>query len=390
MKKLAFLFISLLFTANSFGQAVVLLEDFDSAPQYILPEMPEQIVGTSDYFTRTDGSDISAEIIGADGNFFAAQDIDAGAMVSPATMVFDDLDISTYTNLTFGVVLAEDDSSDGKEDWDDSDSVHFDYQIDNSGTWIPMVWIEKEATATEFNGLPRVDTDFDGIGDGTAITNSFDHENDIEFNIPDTGSLIDIRVTFNGLTSGDEDIAIAEIYLVDNLNLFPDLDLTAPTEAQVFPGGTTSVDVEYAITNTAERVDIIINGTTTSDIGASGTYAVPTVDGEAYSVEVLIFIDDIDVDSRSVSFSVDSALAVKENELDRFSVYPNPTSLGYVNINSKNIGSFEVIVFDILGKLVVNTIVTNNKLDVSNLESGLYIMKLKQDNATVTKRLVIR
>ncbi len=34
--------------------------------------------------------------------------------------------------------------------------------------------------------------------------------------------------------------------------------------------------------------------------------------------------------------------------------------------------------------------VENNQLNVSNLNAGMYILKLSQNNATVTKKLVIQ
>ncbi|MFT5215377.1 MAG: endonuclease I [Glaciecola sp.] len=69
--------------------------------------------------------------------------------------------------------------------------------------------------------------------------------------------------------------------------------------------------------------------------------------------------------------------------------YPNPTSLGYVNISSKNSSRMNVTVFDILGKQVINTTVSNNRLNVSNLNAGIYIMKITQGKAISTKKLVI-
>jgi len=74
----------------------------------------------------------------------------------------------------------------------------------------------------------------------------------------------------------------------------------------------------------------------------------------------------------------------------RIKLYPNPTSLGFVNISSKNNETINATVFDILGKQVINSTVINNKLDISNLNAGVYIMRVSQNNATVTKKLVIQ
>ncbi|MFH6767686.1 T9SS type A sorting domain-containing protein [Gaetbulibacter aquiaggeris] len=88
-------------------------------------------------------------------------------------------------------------------------------------------------------------------------------------------------------------------------------------------------------------------------------------------------------------FSVD-ILSNDTFEANNFKFYPNPTNLGYINISSKNSARMDVAVFDILGKQVLNKTVRNNTLDVSGLTSGIYIMKVSQDNASITKKLVIQ
>lgn len=85
-----------------------------------------------------------------------------------------------------------------------------------------------------------------------------------------------------------------------------------------------------------------------------------------------------------------AVLSTKTNKIDGFAMYPNPTSLGYVNISSKSQTAMKVGVYDILGKQVINQTVTNNRLEVSNLTTGIYIMKISQDDATTTKKLVIK
>jgi len=54
------------------------------------------------------------------------------------------------------------------------------------------------------------------------------------------------------------------------------------------------------------------------------------------------------------------------------------------------IDNLNVTVFDILGKQVKNEILTNNTLNVSNLKSGIYIVKITQNNTSVTKKLVVK
>ncbi|WP_290625519.1 T9SS type A sorting domain-containing protein [Altibacter sp.] len=73
----------------------------------------------------------------------------------------------------------------------------------------------------------------------------------------------------------------------------------------------------------------------------------------------------------------------------QFAMYPNPATT-YVNITSKVAGAKQVSIYDVLGKQVVNTTLINDRLDIGALDSGVYIVKIKQGNATTTKKLVVR
>ncbi len=83
-------------------------------------------------------------------------------------------------------------------------------------------------------------------------------------------------------------------------------------------------------------------------------------------------------------------LSVNKFDSNSFNVFPNPTNTGFVNISSINSEVINAKVFDILGKEVLNGKVKNNQLNVSNLNAGMYILKLSQNNATVTKKLIIQ
>jgi hypothetical protein len=73
-----------------------------------------------------------------------------------------------------------------------------------------------------------------------------------------------------------------------------------------------------------------------------------------------------------------------------FSLYPNPVTNGSVTISSNSADAMQVQVYDVLGKVVKNEPLSNNMLDVSNLNTGLYIVKITQNQNSVTKKLVIK
>lgn len=73
-----------------------------------------------------------------------------------------------------------------------------------------------------------------------------------------------------------------------------------------------------------------------------------------------------------------------------FNIYPNPVTSGVVNITSTSNEVISVTVYDILGKQVLNTQVENNTLNVSSLNTGIYILNINQNGNTSTKKLVIK
>ncbi|WP_299114604.1 lamin tail domain-containing protein [uncultured Winogradskyella sp.] len=86
----------------------------------------------------------------------------------------------------------------------------------------------------------------------------------------------------------------------------------------------------------------------------------------------------------------DVTLSDNEFTATSFSIYPNPSNGREITISSPQSEAISVIGYDILGKQVLSATISNNTLDVSQLKSGIYILKITQNNASTTKKLVIR
>jgi Secretion system C-terminal sorting domain len=76
--------------------------------------------------------------------------------------------------------------------------------------------------------------------------------------------------------------------------------------------------------------------------------------------------------------------------IEGLNLYPNPVSNGKVYITSKNDLDKEIQIFDILGKKVLQTTLSSKELNVSNLSPGVYIIKIKEEDASTTRKLIIR
>jgi len=88
---------------------------------------------------------------------------------------------------------------------------------------------------------------------------------------------------------------------------------------------------------------------------------------------------------------INDALSVSDFDFNGFSMYPNPAS-DILNIKLNNITNADLSIYDIQGKLVLKQSVSeeqNLELNVSELQSGLYFVKLNTNNKELVKKLVI-
>ncbi|MEP1487876.1 MAG: sialate O-acetylesterase [Algibacter sp.] len=183
-----------------------------------------------DFFIRTKdgdqtGSDVDAvysyiDPVDLGDYFFIASDIDDGGTYTvPVYLDLEEMDISNYENLEFRVYLAsiggEDNGSGAAAAWDNNpsgagnnnDYVHFTYDVDNTGGYTNLLWIESQAADGIINEEPKIDTNFDGRGDGASIVDTFTQ---FTASIPTTGNTLDIQIEFKFDNHG-EDLAIDNI-----------------------------------------------------------------------------------------------------------------------------------------------------------------------------------
>jgi hypothetical protein len=167
---------------------------------------PEFTDGSGDFFTRTDGNNIGSfyQVAGAtDSFYFAGMDLDGEGGPPRATLEITGIDISGFTDLAFSGLFAEDDDG-ANQDWDADSLAFVEVQIDGGGFTKVLQFASQGATNTE----PGLDSDFDGIADGVALTDTF-----AQFNaaIAGTGSTLDLRITLENFNAGDEDIAFDDL-----------------------------------------------------------------------------------------------------------------------------------------------------------------------------------
>lgn len=80
-------------------------------------------------------------------------------------------------------------------------------------------------------------------------------------------------------------------------------------------------------------------------------------------------------------------LSINENQFSNVKLYPNPVVGDYINIDGIN-SDFETKIFNILGKVVLQSI-NSKTINISNLQSGIYLVELSSENSFVTKKIIV-
>lgn len=85
-------------------------------------------------------------------------------------------------------------------------------------------------------------------------------------------------------------------------------------------------------------------------------------------------------------------LSTAELNTTEFSLYPNPSADGSVQLNLSSNETANVAVYNVAGQLVKNFVLatTSTVLNLSELNEGLYLVQVTQGNSSSTKRLIIK
>lgn len=144
---------------------------------------------------------------GLDGSFLTGMDLDGEGASLPVTLEWSGIDISGLTNLQFSGDFAE--FFDAPGDIDSDDFIQLEVSIDGSPFITFLEFRLDEVEPDNFNGIFREDTDFDGRGDGAALSNAA-----ATFTKPiaGSGSVLALRLIVR-LNAGDEDFA-ADSFLI--------------------------------------------------------------------------------------------------------------------------------------------------------------------------------
>ncbi len=158
-------------------------------------------------------------------------------------------------------------------------------------------------------------------------------------------------------------------------------------EASITTPAGASVVIFYSAPNenVSDETELTYTFGQTNQCGPGTSSAVATVAGQSYYLFVLNTGGESDV-----VIDLSDTLGTDENAIDGFTYYPNPME-NVLNLSSKT-SIDNVVIYTMLGQKVVdhNIGATSAQLQISNLATGAYLMKVVSQGQTGTYRLIKR
>lgn len=85
-----------------------------------------------------------------------------------------------------------------------------------------------------------------------------------------------------------------------------------------------------------------------------------------------------------------STFAAGKEPIEGLNIYPNPAKADRIYITTaKPAMSKEIEIYDMLGKKIMQATLNGKELNISALTRGVYIIKVKEGDASATRKLVV-
>ena len=74
----------------------------------------------------------------------------------------------------------------------------------------------------------------------------------------------------------------------------------------------------------------------------------------------------------------------------KIEIYPNPVTGGILNFSNPENSEKKVEIFNITGQKVLDIITSRSKIDVRNLRTGTYLIKINDDNSNTVSKFIVK
>jgi subtilisin-like proprotein convertase family protein len=253
-------------------------------------------------------------------------------------------------------------------------------------------------------------------GTSSSVTKSIDVtlSNDCVECINYTAIDTPVAISASGTPSVTSTITVAPDVAILDINVTVDISHTYVSDLTLTLTSPNGTSVELTSTNGAPGADnytnTVFDQEATDAITAAvapftGTFVpegdLSTLYGEMSAGDwTLTVADGFNLDGGSVNeFSLeicaDSSLSIDEFGFDGFAMFPNPNTGEFtIKLNSLSNNDISIDVFDIRGRRVftnsyVNTSGFSEVVKLNNVQSGLYLVTVKNGNQQITKKIVV-
>ena len=155
------------------------------------------------------------------------------------------------------------------------------------------------------------------------------------------------------------------------------------------PGGTVSVIITGATEGCCDTVSVT-DGSGNVLVEATGgdlDIAVESADGV---INVILDSDGSVTDTFTIT-TICGGLSTEDNNILDMTVYPNPVmEERLLTILSPVNGEMKIEIFSLTGRKIMHKLISDNKLDVSSLQTGFYMMKVSIDDQSKIFKLIIK
>ncbi len=84
------------------------------------------------------------------------------------------------------------------------------------------------------------------------------------------------------------------------------------------------------------------------------------------------------------------SVAQETNEVPGLNIYPNPVTQGVVYIATDSNQTKEIVIYDVFGAMKLRTSLDQEGLYLQNLEAGIYVIRVTENNRTSTRKLIVK
>lgn len=79
-----------------------------------------------------------------------------------------------------------------------------------------------------------------------------------------------------------------------------------------------------------------------------------------------------------------------KGDIDGFKLYPNPVTNGKVYISTSAKAPKKIFIFDVLGIQVMETTILGSELNLSDLDAGVYVLRVLEKDKVATRKLIVK